>query len=207
MILSLRAFAACAGLLVTLLVPHAGVAQPWSSPSAETIFEAIGVREGITVCEIGAGDGAMSIAAARAVGSAGRVFTSELGEARVQKLRAAVDASGLSHVTVVAGDADKTNFPEQACDAVFMRDVYHHFTSPAGITRAIHASMKPGARVAIVDFIPPGEEALPADRAKDGSHGVLPETVEREMKDAGFEPVSSDRSQRWFVVVLSKPVR
>ncbi len=80
-------------------------------------------------------------------------------------------------------------------------------TSPARINAAIHAALKPGAKVAIVDFTPPGEETAPADRAKDGMHGVLPETIEREMKDAGFEAVSSDRGQRWFVVALSKPQR
>jgi ubiquinone/menaquinone biosynthesis C-methylase UbiE len=194
-------------LFVTALAPPAVLARQSAAPSTEKIFEAIGVREGSTVCEIGAGAGTLSLAAAKAVGGNGRVFTSELGESRVQKLRAAVEASGLAHVTVVAGDVDTTNFPDEACDALFMRDVYHHFTNPARINSAIHAALKPGARVAVVDFVPPGEEAAPADRAKDGMHGVYPETVERELKDAGFESVSSERGQRWFLVVLSKPAR
>jgi precorrin-6B methylase 2 len=193
-------------LFVTALAPPAVLAQQSAAPSTEKIFEVIGVREGSTVCEIGAGAGTLSLAAAKAVGANGRVFTSELGESRVQKLRAAVEASGLARVTVVAGDVDTTNFPDEACDALFMRDVYHHFTNPARINTAIHTALKPGARVAVVDFVPPGEEAAPADRAKDGRHGVYPETVERELKDAGFESVSSERGQRWFVVVLSKPL-
>lgn len=194
-----------AALLVTLLVTGALATQPWAAPSTEKVFEMIGVREGATVCEIGAGDGALTVAAARAVGTTGRVLTSELGETRVQRLRTAVESSGLSNITVVAGDTAKTNFPDGTCDALFLRDVYHHLTEPAAMNAAIRAALKPSARVAVVDFTPPGEEAAPADRAKDGSHGVYPETVVREMKESGLELISSDRGTRWFVVVLGRP--
>jgi SAM-dependent methyltransferase len=192
-------------LFVTLAALASALAQPWSSPSAEAVFEAIGAREGATVCEIGAGDGELSIAVAKRVGPDGRVFTSELGESRLQKLRAAVEASGLTTVTVVAADADRTNFPDGACDALFMRDVYHHFGDPARMNASMLAALKPGARVAIVDFTPPGEVGAPGDRDKDGRHGVSPETVAGEMKAAGFDVVSSDRGTRWFMVILAKP--
>jgi ubiquinone/menaquinone biosynthesis C-methylase UbiE len=193
-------------LLVTLLVPLAAAAQPGTPHSSEKVFEAIGVREGHTVCEIGAGGGAQTIAAARLVGPNGRVYTSELGEKRVAALTAAVAASDLTQITVVTGDVDKTNFPDAGCEALFMRDVYHHFSSPAPMIAAILAALKPGARVAVVDFRPPGEEAAtPADRAKSGMHGVYPETVVAEMKNAGFDPVASEKGERWFMVVLSKP--
>lgn len=196
-----------ASLAVTLFVPAALVAwQGGSTIRTERIFEAIGVREGITVCEMGAGDGELTIAAAKLVGPTGRVYTSELGEERVKTLRDRTAASGLSQITVVDGDASKTNFPEAACDALFMRNVYHHFADPAAINRSIAASLKPGARVAVVDFTPPGEEASsPADRGKDGMHGVTPATVSRELAAAGLEPVTSETgSQRWFLVVMTR---
>jgi tRNA A58 N-methylase Trm61 len=193
------------------------VALLWSSLSAPAqgastiaptkIFEAIGAKEGMTVCEIGAGSGELTIAVAKLVGESGRVFTSELGDERVKGLQDAVKKSGLAHVTVVTGDPGKTNFPDAACDALFMRNVYHHFADPAAMNRSIAAALKPGARYAVVDFTPPpgGEAKDPADRGKDGSHGVGPESVSRELKDAGFETVTSDTSgQRWFLVVVSK---
>lgn len=195
-------------LFVTLLVT-AVAAQRSQSDSIETerIFEAIGVREGITVCEMGAGDGALSLAAARAVGSGGRVYTSELGDDRVKALRERAASSGLAHITVISGDPVKTNFPDETCDALFMRNVYHHFAEPAQINRSITTSLKPGARVAIVDFAPPGNEAeRPADRGNDGMHGVTPVTVTRELKEAGLEVTATeDGSGRWFMVVATKP--
>jgi len=173
----------------------------------EKILEAIAVQPGGTVCEIGAGEGDTSIAIARLLGPAGRVFTSELGEKRLARLRSQVTASGLENITVVQGDSSKTNFPDGACDGAFMRDVYHHFVEPASIDKAIFNALKPGGRVAVIDFRPPGEEAdQPSGRAKDGKHGVTPETVSRELQQAGLDPVSSEApNQRWFMVVLSKP--
>lgn len=197
-------------LLVIAFVPAGGLeAQRTASGTIATvkIFEAIGVKEGLTICEMGAGDGELTIAAAKAVGAAGRVYASELGDERIKALRERAAASGLTQITVVAGDSSKTNFPDVACDALFMRNVYHHFADPAAINASIFGSMKPGGRVAVVDFTPPGDDApTPADRGKDGMHGIKPDTLSRELKAAGFEPVSSETGdQRWFIVVASKP--
>ena len=175
----------------------------------DRIFEAIALHPGATVCEIGAGRGDLSIEAASAVGPAGRVFASELGEEHLKTLRDRIAQSGKENITVVTGDSTKTNFPDGGCDALFLRDVYHHFTSPSAMDAAIFAAIKPGGRAAIVDFTPPGKEApRPEDRAKDGMHGVTSETVSLEMKEAGFDVVASkDSSQRWFMVVFTKPAR
>jgi SAM-dependent methyltransferase len=199
-------------LLVTVFVPVVALAQrSGSSIATEKIFEALRVREGVTVCEIGAGDGDLSVAAARLAGAKGRVYTSELGEDRVTSLRRRAEESagarGLAPITVVTGEATRTNFPDAACDVLFMRNVYHHFADPAEMNASIAAALKPGGRLAIVDFSPPGEEAAqPADRDDDGKHGVSAESVSRELKEAGFEPVSTESGERrWFMVVASKP--
>jgi predicted methyltransferase len=192
-------------LLSSTLAPAQGAGASTVPPAR--IYEAIGVKEGLTICEIGAGSGELSIAVAKLVGPTGRVFTSELGDERVKTLQTNVQKSGLTHITVVAGDAVKTNFPDATCDALFMRNVYHHFADPAAMNASIAAALKPGARYAVVDFTaPPGGEAkTPADRAKDGSHGIGPDALSRELKEAGFEPVTSDTSgQRWFMVVVAK---
>ena len=197
-------------LFVTLLVTAAAAAEQRAqsrSVATEKIFEALAIREGGTVCEIGAGDGELSLAVAKLVGPAGRVYTSELGDDRVKTLQQKVTASGLAHVTVVTGDATKTNFPDAACDALFLRNVYHHFEDPAAMNTSMAAAVKPGGRVAVVDFTPPGKEAdRPTDRDKDGMHGISAESLSRELKEAGFEHIASELgSQRWFMVVVSKP--
>lgn len=197
---------AFAVLFVTLLVTAAAAQRSGSTIPTARIFEALGVREGITVCEMGAGDGELSIAAAKAVGPSGRIYTSELGDERVKTLRDRTAASGLSQITVVEGGAVATNFPDGACDALFMRNVYHHFADPAAVNASIAAALKPGAAVAVVDFTPPNKEAeRAADRAKDGMHGVTPETVARELGAAGLEVVHTESGdERWFLVVAKR---
>ncbi len=100
---------ALALLLVTFLVPATASAQASGITNGQ-IFEAIGVRDGGTVCEMGAGDGELTLAAARLVGPAGRVYTSELGDDRVKALREKLAGSHLSQITVVAGDASGRTF-------------------------------------------------------------------------------------------------
>jgi ubiquinone/menaquinone biosynthesis C-methylase UbiE len=181
------------------------------APTPEKVFETLAIREGQTVCEVGAGSGDLTLAAARVVGPKGRVYSSELGEARVKTLQDRVSASGLSQITVVTGDTVRTNFPDAACDAVFMKDVYHHFTDPVPMNRSIVAALKPGARLLVIDFgPPPGREAeIPADRGKDGMHGIGLESLRRELTAAGLEVVSTTGpgtgTDRWFWIVVQRP--
>jgi ubiquinone/menaquinone biosynthesis C-methylase UbiE len=197
--------------VAALCVPFLAPAQPGASTAslpASKILELLGVREGGTVCEIGAGSGDMSVSAARTVGPNGRVFTNELGEDHLKRLREKVLASGLANITIVEGESTKTNLPEGACDGLFLRDVYHHFTEPGPIDRSILASLKPGGRVAVIDFAPQsGKEAeRPSDRGGAALHGVTAPTVVRELKEAGFEVADPEKPpERWFLVVASKP--
>jgi ubiquinone/menaquinone biosynthesis C-methylase UbiE len=193
-------------LAITLLVPAAAVAARQSGTiTTDRIVAALDVREGATVCEMGAGDGGLSLAAAKIVGPNGRVYASELGDDRLKGLREKV--GGDARVTAIAGDAMKTNFPDAACDAIFMRNVYHHFENPAAMNASIAAALKPGGRLVIVDFTPPpgSEAACPADRGKDGMHGVTPPSLTRELTAAGFRPAMPDViAQRAFMVVMTR---
>lgn len=212
MIAQPRAARSALALTLTLLSVGSSLAIAQSrGAQIETsrIFEALDLEPGHTVGEIGAGSGELSIAAARLVGTQGKVFTNELGEDRIKSLARAVQESGMSHISVVSGDPNKTNFPDACCDAIFMRNVYHHFADPVAMTTSIAASLKPGGRVAIVDFLPlrgRAEAARPSDRGNDESHGVSPESVARELKQAGLEIVRSEpAAERLFMVVAAKP--
>jgi predicted methyltransferase len=75
------------------------------------------------------------------------------------------------------------------------------------MSASLAASLKPGGRLAIVDFTPPGAEAtMPADRDQDAMHGVTPDSVRRELADAGFIAEKTETgSGRWFMVVAVRP--
>jgi ubiquinone/menaquinone biosynthesis C-methylase UbiE len=174
------------------------------------LIAALDVREGQTVADIGAGWGWLTIGMARQVGPNGRVYGTDLGEKNVAELKAEVEKERLPQVTVIEGGLADTNLPEVCCDAVFTRFVYHHFAEPLPMNRSVLKSLKPGGRYAVIEFLPGRgipEATDPKDRAGK-AHGVGPDSVERELREAGFEIVSvSPVVDRGFMVVGRRPAR
>jgi len=200
--------------LVTTFVLFAGSATiiaaqtpQENAADAERLTRALALTSGQTVCEIGAGGGELTVALARVVGDTGRVLSNEINKQSLAKIGKAVEAAGLHNVTLVEGREQETNFPSSSCDALFMRDVYHHFVNPPTMNASILQSLKPGGRLAIIDFTPPpGGENPAGSRAIDNHHGITPPTLERELKAAGFEAVTaSEPSPRNFLVVGRHP--
>ncbi len=72
-----------------------------------------------------------------------------------------VKKEGLNNVTVIEGAAAATNLPDACCDAVFLRHVYHHITEIDAFNKSLLASLKPGGRLAIIDFVPDKGSQLP----------------------------------------------
>ena len=110
------------------------------------------IQLGHTVADVGAGDGWLSIEVARVVGEAGRVIATELSPQRRDDIRAAVAAARLDNVAVVEGAERETNLAPACCEAIFMRQVYHHVTDPAALNASLHASLKPGGRLVIIEM-------------------------------------------------------
>jgi ubiquinone/menaquinone biosynthesis C-methylase UbiE len=180
-----------------------------NTADVERVIQALDIRPGSFVGEVGAGDGALTVAIAGAVGEAGRVFTNELNADRVAAIGSAVEKAGLKQVTIVRAETTSTGFPDQCCDGIFMRDVYHHFTNPAAMNASLMKSLRPGGRLAVLDFGPPpgAESADPAGRGEDGHHGITAPTLERELKAAGFEVLSTTPyGFRAIIVVARRPV-
>jgi len=194
--------------IAALLNASGAIAQSAQQNAAdvERLVRALEIKVGSVVGEVGAGAGELSVAMAKAVGDTGRVFSNEVNKDRVRAIERAAANAGLKHVTVVDGRPDATNFPAECCDAIFMRNVYHHFGDPPAMNASLLASLKPGGRLAIIDFTPPpGGEAQPGGRGEDNHHGVTAPTLERELKAAGFEIVSTETTDRTVFVVARRP--
>lgn len=188
-----------------LLVVTTTVAQN-NSPDVNWLIDVLKITPGSVVAEIGAGDGSETLQVARYIGPKGRIYSSELGSDNLQELKGAIDDASVNNVTLIEGHPTRTNLPAECCDAIYMRRVYHHFGNPPTMNASLYQSLKPGGRLAVIDFAPRGSEADPGGRASGSHHGVTLDTVVEELKQAGFSIISfENRSGRDIYVVVQKP--
>jgi protein-L-isoaspartate O-methyltransferase len=159
------------------------------------LVEVLELKPGMTVADVGSGFGAMTVVLGHWIGS-GHVFATDITDRALRQTREYVKNEGLMNVTVIEGAEAATNLPDACCDAIFLRNVYHHITAVDPFNRSLVASLKPGGRLAIIDLedrrggqIPKG---VPANR---GGHGVPPGIVVDELKAAGLTHIRT--SENW----------
>jgi cyclopropane fatty-acyl-phospholipid synthase-like methyltransferase len=148
----------------------------WQMP--DRVIDALGVKAGESVADIGAGTGYFTIRLAK-LPAGPKVYAVDIEPsmlAHVQK-RAAHDQ--LTNVSTVLAGADRTNLPEPV-DLVLIVDTYHHIPNRPAYFAALKDRMKPGARLAIVDFRKDAPEGPPKE------YRFTPEQISSELETAGF---------------------
>jgi len=165
-----------------------GVLEPESANEArlnrlqppDQVMDIIGLEPGMTVAEIGAGQGRYSVQLAVRVGSRGKVFAEDIDAAALDHLRGRCDRWGLTHVSAVLGTVTDPRLPAGTLDLIFVISSYHHFDDPVVLMRNARAALKPTGRLAIAEWL--------------GNSGTPPEVMEAQMKAAGYRLERIDRS-------------
>jgi len=156
-----------------------------------------------TVADIGAGNGQLTLAAAKRVG---KIYSTEL-EGKLLTNIEQLAATEKNIVAVKAGETE-TNLPEACCDSIVMRFVYHHLTKPAEMDASLFRSVKPGGLLAVIDEEPPPgskpPEGVPANR---GGHGMPQKLLIQELTTAGFQVVQvlDDWPNHGYCAVFKRP--
>ena len=201
------------GIPITLLAGVAAYAayEEFTMDGSEPprLADALALRPGLTVAEIGAGKGKMAVEMARRLEPGGALIATEIEQKKRDSIQRRAREHGLSNVQVVEADEHSTNLPDRCCDAIFMRHVYHHFTDPDALARSLFRALKPGGRIGIVDtdgklWFLPRPNGVPSNR---GGHGMPLRLLIGEMTQAGFTLVSSQEkfSRGAYLAVFSKP--
>jgi ubiquinone/menaquinone biosynthesis C-methylase UbiE len=115
---------------------------------------ALALRPGVRVADIGAGSGELAIELASLVGDAGMVYATELAPDRRAAIEGRIRSASVKNVRVIAGAEDGTRLPDACCDAVYMRAVFHHIRERPAFAASVARAVRPGGRVAIIDFAP-----------------------------------------------------
>jgi len=167
----------------------------------------MGWKAGTVAADIGAGDGKYTFAAVEWVGASGKVFATEIDAKKLAELREEVAKRKLGNVIVEESKEAETNLPAGCCDAIFLRRVYHHLTKPAEFDASLVRSLKPGGRLAIIDFAPRAGlepvEGVPSNR---GGHGIPQKIVIEELSAAGLqvEKIVNDWPEDSYCVLFVK---
>jgi ubiquinone/menaquinone biosynthesis C-methylase UbiE len=196
--------------LALFIVGAASILRADDAAQAAKLFELLELKPGMAIADVGAGSGEMTVLMAARLGPSGKVFATDLNEDRLKEIRIAARIYRLDSVVVLEGAERETNLPVGCCDAIFIRDVYHHFPDPGAMNRSLLASLKPGGRLAIIDFVPRQGSELPNGApANRGGHGITAAMLRDEVIAAGFTAGETidhwDGSNGVYLVVFRKP--
>lgn len=148
----------------------------WQMP--ERVVQALDLKPDAVVADIGAGTGYFSVRLARVLPQ-GRVFAIDIEPTMLAHIAARAQKDGLSNIATVRSTEKSASIPETV-DMVLIVDTYHHIAARAAYMAAMKSLLKPGGRVAIIDFKPDATEGAPKHMR------LSVDTVIAEMSAAGF---------------------
>ena len=186
--------------------PYAGDLSIFEYPDRDKKLEVnrvmtlLGIAPGKTVADIGAGSGWFTVRAARRVGDGGEVLAEDINPDAIKYIDERAHKENLANVHTVLGTPEDAKLPPASVDAVLLLKVYHEIARPVPFMTGLRSSLRPGAKVGIID------------RNGNGSgtdHGVHQDVVEREMGEAGFRRVgvydfTKKDGQDYFLIFEAK---
>jgi ubiquinone/menaquinone biosynthesis C-methylase UbiE len=161
-------------------------------------MDILSIGPGKTVADIGAGSGWFTVRAAKRVTSTGVVYAVDINPEALQYITRRMQKEHLQNVKTLLGKPDNAGLPANKIDSVLLLKTYHEIAEPVALLRNLRASLKPGARVGIIDRDGNGED-----------HGVHKEVVLHEADEAGYrlleehdELVKADKMDYFLVLVV-----
>jgi ubiquinone/menaquinone biosynthesis C-methylase UbiE len=115
------------------------------------VMEALAIKEGEVIADIGAGSGYFAMRLAHHVGRSGRVYAVDVNPDMIDHLRARVRDAKLSNVSPILAPPDDPLLP-QPVDRFVIVDVWHHIEDQAGYLATMKKHLKPGGQVVMIDF-------------------------------------------------------
>src|SRR5712692_2546802 len=137
--------------------PYTGDLSIFESPGRDErlqinrVMDILGIAPGKTVADIGAGSGWFTVRAAKRVGKAGVVYAVDINSEAIRYIGDRAQKERLANVKPILSKADDPLLPAAAVDAVLLLKTYHEVAQPVVLLRNLRATLRPGAKVGIID--------------------------------------------------------
>lgn len=155
------------------------------SANIEHLFNALDLKEGMIVADIGSREGFFTIRMAPIVGNSGHVYAVDINPDALGDLHANIKQEGLTNITPVYSTPGNPMLPAAAFDAVLIRNTYHEFTEPLSMLRHIKHALKPGGRLVIAE--PIADNLVNESRERQArNHDISMNYVKADLAEAGF---------------------
>jgi ubiquinone/menaquinone biosynthesis C-methylase UbiE len=158
----------------------------------QTMVDALGVKSGDVVCDMGCGNGFYTLKLAKLVGKDGKVIAVDIQREMLGLLDDRAKQEKVTNIETVLGTVADPKLPEKSLDLVLLVDVYHEFSHPEQMLAAIRKSLKPTGRVALVEF-----RAEDPDVPIKPLHKMSKEQIMREFPPNGFKLVAEFDKLPW----------
>ena len=156
--------------------------QRESASEAKRVMDSAATRPGMTVADIGAGEGYYTVRLASRVGPTGRVVAEDIMADTTAKLADRIKRAGIGNVTVTLGTPEDPKLAAGGFDQIYLVHMYHEISAPYEFLWRLRPALKPGGRVVIVD----------ADRPT-ANHGTPPALLDCELAAVGYARVGGER--------------
>jgi len=156
-----------------------GGRDEWQQP--ERVVRSLDLERGDRVADLGAGGGYFTVRLAEAVGPDGRVYAVDVDEAMLDYVSQRAAEAGVSNVETIVATPSDPKLPVDGVDLVFTCNTYHHIEDRPAYFAGLRPALRPGGRVAIVEYLPEGFFQ------KVFAHSTDAATIESEMRAAGYQ--------------------
>jgi SAM-dependent methyltransferase len=123
-----------------------------SEENVEGALDAIGLKPGMTVAEVGAGTGYVSLRMAKRVSPGGKVYANDLQPEMLGLLRDNAAKGGITNVQTVLGSETDPKLPDGQIDLIILVDVYHEFSQPQKMLQGMRRALKPEGRLVQLEY-------------------------------------------------------
>lgn len=171
----------------------------WQKP--DQIMDALGIAEGSTVADIGAGAGWFTIQLARRVGPNGHVYAEDVQRQMLEAIRRRVSREGLQNVEPRLGNYTDPQLSPRLVDAALMVDVYQEIDDRVTFLRNLARALKPNGRIGVVNYKP--GQGGPGPAVNEGVR-VDGTAVEADARAAGLRVLARENLAFQYLIVLGK---